>query len=105
MSASKAYCEAVKLQLSPFMPVTSRAMFGGYGLYGDGVIFALITSDDTLYFKVDDSNRAFYENASMAQFDNMPYYQVAPDWFDDPEKLYAMAQQSIEISRKTKKKK
>lgn len=105
MSASKAYCEAVKAQLSPFMPVTSRAMFGGYGLYSDGVIFALITSDDTLHFKVDDSNRAIYEDAGLQQFHNMPYYQVAPTWFDQPEKLYEFAQQSVEVSKRGKKKK
>ncbi|MCO5205070.1 MAG: TfoX/Sxy family protein [Anaerolineae bacterium] len=105
MSASKAYCDAVKAQLSPFMPVTSRAMFGGYGLYSDGVIFALITSDDVLHFKVDDSNRALYEDAGMQQFHNMPYFQVASDWYDNPEKLYELARQSVEVSKRGKKKK
>ena len=26
--------------------ITSRKMFGGYGIYLDGVIFAIITDDD-----------------------------------------------------------
>ena len=33
--------------------VAARRMFGGYGLYCDGVMFALI-ADDVLYLKADD---------------------------------------------------
>ena len=77
-------------------------MFGGYGLYSDGVIFALITSDDVLHFKVDDSNRALYEDAGMQQFHNMPYFRVASDWYDNPEKLYELARQSVEVSKRGK---
>ena len=39
-------------QLGAFGPVVARAMFGGYGLYLHGVMFALVT-EDTLYFKTD----------------------------------------------------
>ncbi len=40
--------------------ITSRAMFGGWGIYKNGLIFA-INSDGELYFKVGDSNRADFE--------------------------------------------
>jgi len=42
-------------------------MFGGYGIYADGVIFAIIASDE-LYFKVDDSNRAQFAQRDGRQF-------------------------------------
>ncbi|MFC1913339.1 TfoX/Sxy family protein [Chloroflexota bacterium] len=42
-------------------------MFGGYGIFHEGDIFALI-SGDTLYFKVDDFYRAAYENAGSKPF-------------------------------------
>ena len=58
MGATANYVEYVLDQLSSFARVTSRRMFGGVGLYADGHFFALIL--DTLYFKVDDSNRADY---------------------------------------------
>ena len=34
-----------------FCPVTTRAMFGGHGVYRDGVIIGIVI-DDTLYLKV-----------------------------------------------------
>ena len=47
--------------------VTARRMFGGYGLYCDGVMFALI-ADDVLYLKADDVNRPELERAGSAPF-------------------------------------
>ncbi|HSD40882.1 MAG TPA: TfoX/Sxy family protein [Burkholderiales bacterium] len=47
--------------------VTARRMFGGYGIYCDGTMFALI-ADDVLYLKVDDGNRGELERAGAAPF-------------------------------------
>jgi DNA transformation protein len=41
------------------LPVTSRAMFGGFGLYLEGKFFAVI-SDGVLYFRTDDDSRPAY---------------------------------------------
>ena len=41
-----------------------RAMFGGVGIYKDGVIFGLIY-DNQLYFKVNNANRSRYESAHI----------------------------------------
>lgn len=43
-----------------FSGITSRAMFGGWGIYKRGKIFAII-ADGELFFKVGDSNRSEYE--------------------------------------------
>ena len=51
-------------RLAAFAPVTSRAMFGGYGLFVDGTMFALV-DDATLYLKADDVNRGAFEAAGM----------------------------------------
>jgi len=59
---SKEYCEYIIDQLSDWGNVTSKKMFGGYGLYYRGKIFALII-EEILYFKVDASNKTDYENA------------------------------------------
>src|SRR5690606_41027264 len=48
-------------------PIRVRRMFGGAGIYCDGVMFALI-SDDTLYLKVDDANRGDFAAEGMAPF-------------------------------------
>jgi DNA transformation protein len=57
---------AVEL-LSAAGRVAARRMFGGYGLYCDGVFFALI-ADDVLYLKADDVNRPELEQAGSAPF-------------------------------------
>ena len=47
--------------------ITSQKMFGGYGLYQDGIIFGLII-DDTLYFKVGEENKAGYDEYGSKPF-------------------------------------
>jgi DNA transformation protein len=58
-------------QLEEFGDITSRSMFGGIGLYHRDVFFGIVASD-TLYLKVDDSNRADYERAGMTSFTPYP---------------------------------
>jgi hypothetical protein len=48
--------------LSAVGRVAARRMFGGYGVYCDGTMFALV-ADDVLYLKVDDGNRGEFERA------------------------------------------
>ena len=45
---------------APVGGVRFRRMFGGLGIYRDGVMFALV-ADDVLHFKVDDSTRRAFE--------------------------------------------
>ena len=47
--------------------VAPRRMFGGYGLYCDGVMFALI-ADGVLYLKADDVNRPELARVGSAPF-------------------------------------
>src|SRR5213083_2544298 len=55
-------------QLSRVVPqLRARDMFGGVGIYAGQLFFALI-ADDTLYFKVDDSNRPEFERLGMRPF-------------------------------------
>jgi DNA transformation protein len=85
MPFSEEYLDYVLDQLKSIGPVIARKMFGGVGLYWNGVFFALI-ADDTLYFKVDDSNRSDYEAVGMGPFKPfaeksyaMQYYEVPAD--------------------------
>jgi DNA transformation protein len=51
----------------PTARVVARAMFGGHGLYADGLMFAIVI-DDTLYLKVDDGNRAEFAELGQEPF-------------------------------------
>ncbi len=76
-------------------------MFGGVGIYGGEVFFALI-ADDALYLKVDDLSRADFEAHGMTPFrpfgedgEVMQYYQVPADLLEDVEALRPWAERAI----------
>ena len=91
--------------------IISRAMFGGYGLYHDGAIFGLIV-DDTLYFKVNDTNRQEFisHKSKPFQYDNgkkkvtMSYWEVPEEIMENRDTLFAWMETSANISRASKKK-
>jgi DNA transformation protein and related proteins len=111
MTDAQKFVAQVVARLSPICPVTSRAMFGGYGLFADGVIFALIAYD-TLYFKVDDGNRGDYIESGMPPFSymgkhkpiQMSYYQVPETVWADLEILVVWVEHAIAAGRRAKSK-
>jgi DNA transformation protein and related proteins len=108
--ADSAFVSYVVESLQPLGPVGARRMFGGHGIYLDGVMFALI-ADDQLYLKVDDANRAAYEAASLRPFtfsskgkEVVTSYREAPgEGFDDPEVLCAWAREALAAARRAHK--
>jgi len=101
VAVSDAYQSYVLEQLESLGRVTATRMFGGVGLYHDGAFFALI-AHDTLYFKVDDHNRADYERADMKPFQpyvnrsiRMGYYEVPADVLEDPDQLAIWATKAL----------
>jgi DNA transformation protein and related proteins len=47
--------------------VEAKRMFGGWGLYHDGVFFALVLGD-VLYLKTDENNRAEFDARNLEPF-------------------------------------
>ena len=89
--------------------VRGKNMFGGVGIYAGELFFALI-AEDTLYFKVDESNRGDFEARGMLPFrpygdggETMHYYQVPDGLLDDPDELGRWAGQAIDVARQAKK--
>jgi DNA transformation protein len=106
---SRELAEHVCDMLSPLGAVTARAMFGGYGLYLDGLMFALIAGE-TLYLKADDRSKDAFEAVGMARFKpwedkpmTMPYWQVPPDLMDDAEDLCRWARAALDAALRTRK--
>ena len=99
------YVDYIVDKLSGVGDVSSRAMFGGYGIFNEGLMFALI-SDGVLYFKVDDSNREMYEKAGSGKFQHgISYWEVPTEVFEDTAKLYEWANISIGIAQAKAEKK
>lgn len=95
--------------------ITSKKMFGGYGIYKNGYIFAIITSDTGLYFKVNDELKERYKNAGSTPFVytghksrkpmEMSYWLLPEEIMDDKDTLFEWVMDSVEVSKKSKKKK
>ena len=93
-------------------PINDRSMFGGAGLFMDGVMFGLLTRGDILYFRTDDENREEYEAEGMPPFVSsrgdhiaMPYHQIPDHLFDDGDDMCAWAKRAWEAARRAKTKK
>ena len=104
MKGSNEYLAFVIQTLEPLGYVTSRAMFGGYGIFHNGDMFALIYGS-VLYFKVNEENIDRYEEVHSAKFTPMPYYEVPEEVMEDEGKFLEWAEISIDIGHKTAKKK
>ena len=102
--ADVSYFNHVMEQLEPIGNISGKAMFGGYGIFHEGDMFALI-SGSTLYFKVNELNRSAYENAGSKQYKPMPYFEVPAEIMEDTSLLQDWALTSITIGHATAKKK
>lgn len=79
-------------------PVEFRSMFGGFGLFLEGLMFGLIAENE-LYLKVDEENRPDYEGLGLQAFSygkngkefRMSYYQAPEEAMDDGELLASWA--------------
>jgi DNA transformation protein and related proteins len=114
VATSPEFLAFVKDQLAPLGDVTSRRMFSGAGIYSDGVIFALVLRDDTLYFKVDDGNRAQFEAEGLEPFryeakgrtvEVGAYWHVPERLFDDPDEMLEWARAALAAGQRAARKK
>lgn len=85
---------------------TTKSMFGGYGVYYLGKIFA-IYAWDIIYMKVGDNNRQDYIDVESQQFvyDKkgtpcyLNYWQLPEELWEDREKLQEWVEKSLEVQR------
>lgn len=94
-------------------PVSIRRMFGGAGVYQEGVMFALL-ADDQIYLKVDEALRAdlyaeggapfIYLRAADAKPVDLGYVSLPSAAMDDPDEAAIWALRAIGIARAAKAK-
>ena len=106
MAVSPDFRAFVEDQLGRVVPVRSRAMFGGLGLYSGDRFFGVV-DDDVLYFKVDDDTRPRYRRRGMRPFEPMGtpmngYWQVPAGVIEDAEELESWAREAIEVASRAR---
>lgn len=112
MSADKGFHDYVMHDvLAGISGVTSRAMFGGWGIYRSGKIFAII-AEGVLYFKVGDNNQADYQAAGSKPFTyqgargepyQMGYWELPDEVASNKHELEAWIEKSLEAKSAKKK--
>ena len=102
--AATEICKEIVQHLAPIGEVSSKKMFGGYGIFESKAMFAIIDSQGDLFFKVGEANRAHYEEIGAEKHGRMPYFAVPPEVLEDADELRGWAKASIEIAHSSKKK-
>ena len=108
MAISEDYLAYVVDQLSEFGEVEVKRMFGGAGLFRDGLMFGKI-GGDVFRLKVDEHNQKDYEERGMKPFysekkkKGMPYWEVPADVLEDRKVLAKWAVKSYEAAVRAKK--
>jgi DNA transformation protein len=109
MPLSQAAIDQVLPMLQAVRPITGKKMFGGLGFYCDGVFFAVM-DDDKLFFKVDDSNRAFYDDLNAGEWiiqgpqpQTMPYREVPDSVMADSVRLAIAIDAAVAVALRKKK--
>ena len=100
--ASSIAAEKLQDELTSLGDVRLRSMFGGYGVFMEDTMFALVDSSGTVFFKVDASNLSLYEEAGSEKHGRMPYYQVPESVLAEKDMLQEWARISISVSKKAK---
>ena len=86
---------AIEEMFEPLGPVSIRRMFGGKGIYHNGLILALEVSGEIL-LKADAATAPHFESAGAHQWSYeskkgkpvaMPYWSIPDEALDDPEEM------------------
>ena len=86
-------------------PVTIRRMFGGRGVYHQGLVLALVV-DGELLLKADDATAAEFEAAGARRWTyagrnrpvRMPYWSAPDEAWDDPERMARWTRRAFEAA-------
>lgn len=108
MVASDSFAEFLREQLAPLGHVTMRRMFGKTGVFCNGLMFGMVTND-TLYFRADDHNRAVFKEAESVPPLNyekkgrtidLSFWRVPERLLDESEELITWARAALAAARR-----
>lgn len=109
MAASQEFADYVTGQMADLGPVSARRMFGGFGLYLQGLMFALIV-DDQLYLKADGDSLDDFVRAGSQPFTYQArgrqvavrYYEAPAEVFDDADVMVEWARRAFAAARRAR---
>jgi DNA transformation protein len=106
--------EFIRELFAQFRPVTLKRLFGGAGLYCDGLMFGLVF-DGAVFLKVDETcipdferegSRAFVytraKSAGRVGRASLSYWRLPERLYDDPDELAVWAARALAIAERKK---
>ena len=112
MPVASEFEEFARELFEPFGGVAFRRMFGGVGIFREGMMFALII-DDVLYLKADDTTRARYqaEGSNPFAYDAKgrtvvtSYWRLPDGVYDEPERFVELSQEAFAVAERAQARK
>ena len=108
MVASDNFAEFLREQFAQLGHITMRRMFGKTGVFCDGCMLGMVR-DNTLYFRVDDDNRAAFKEAESFPPLNyekkggtidLAFWRAPERLFDEPDELVIWARAALAAARR-----
>lgn len=106
--------EFIRELLAPFGPVTIKRMFGGAGIWSEGLMFGLIF-DGAIFLKVDETSIPDFEREGSKPFvytrakskgrvgrASLSYWRLPERLYDDPDELAVWANRALTIAERKK---
>jgi len=108
MVASASFAEFLREQLAPLGRITMRRMFGKTGVFCDGLMLGMVT-ENMLYFRVDEGNRAAFREAEShpplnyekgGRSIDLSFWRVPERLLDERDELLAWARLALGAARR-----
>jgi DNA transformation protein len=106
--------EFIRELFAPFGPVTVKRMFGGAGIWSEGLMFALVF-DGAIFLKVDATSIPDFEREGSRPFvytraksrgrvgrASLSYWRLPERLYDDPDELAVWANRALAIAQHKK---
>ncbi len=105
MATERDFVDYLLELLLPIEGITAKRMFGSYGLFRDGLMFALV-ADNTLYLKTDSQSRAQFTTRDLEPFTylrqgkpmQLSYYCAPVEAIDNSENLCEWAEMAYQTA-------
>ncbi len=106
--------EFIRDLFAPFGPVTVKRMFGGAGLWSEGLMFALVF-DGAIFLRVDETSIPDFEREGSRPFvytrakspgrvgrHSLSFWRLPERLYDDPDELAVWADRALAIAQRRK---
>ena len=97
-NAAAELADLVAGKLEPIGGITTKKMFGGYGIFHEGKMFGLISAKGQAFIKYDDNVKQTLEGMGGEKHSKMPYFSI-PEEHIQSSVFVVLTQKAIALSK------